>query len=85
MKKIKDTRILILFVGLFVLLLILFLTNFRTVRDSIPPEIGEHKIVGYAQYFGYPLYLDTFVFFAFILYPILFFTLFKCLKKGKNK
>lgn len=68
---------------LFALLLIYALSIFATFRYIrslfYPPEILEEKIVGYAQYFGYPFYFDTLLFFIFVLTPIapLFYILFK--------
>ncbi len=53
---------------------IVFLLAFRYLRDNaMIPEINKNKIIGYSQYFGYPLYLDTIIFFVFILYPVIFF------------
>jgi hypothetical protein len=49
----------------------------RPIRSLFPlPEIGSGKIIGYSQYFGYPLSFDTVFFFVLILVPLLivFFT-----------
>ncbi len=48
----------------------IFLLVFRYVRSFFPPpEISEFKIVGYSQYYGYPFYYDTLVFFILIFFP----------------
>ncbi len=45
--------------------------SFRKIRDLFPaPEISNSKIIGYAQFTGYPLYFDTFIFFLVMLSPI---------------
>ena len=52
-----------------ILVLIILL---RPIRSLFPmPAIGADKIVGYAQYFGYPLSFDTLFFFALMLIPLL--------------
>ena len=44
----------------------------RPVRSLFPlPEIGSDKIIGYSQYFGYPLSFDTLYFSILILVPLL--------------
>lgn len=58
--------------------------TFRYFRSLFyPPKIAENKIVGYAQYFGYPLYFDTLLFFFFIMMPALMF--FYILFRRKNR
>lgn len=59
----------IIFLSIFSLCteLVLILLFFRQIRDLFPaPEIEENKIIGYSQYFGYPFYFDTFIFFLII-------------------
>lgn len=54
--------------------------TFRYFRSLFyPPKITENKIVGYAQYFGYPLHFDTLLFFILIAIPalMLFYILFR--------
>lgn len=66
----KQKTISFLFISLIFsfFLTICLVLSFRAIRDSLPPtKIENQKIVGYSQYFGYPLYLDTIVFFIFIL------------------
>ena len=69
-------KIIILIEGLiyiFIIYLFIFL-NFRYLRSLFGrPEIGENGIIGYAQYFGYPLYFETILFAIFILAPIVIF------------
>ncbi|MEK7533762.1 MAG: hypothetical protein AAB600_00335 [Patescibacteria group bacterium] len=69
----KSTHIKILIEALFYFSIEVLLTLFfRKIRNLFPiPTIGENKIVGYAQYFGYPFYFDNFVFFLFIISPLL--------------
>ena len=52
--------------------------SFRTIRDLFPPpRITENKIVGFTQYFGYPFFFDTIIFFLFVISPALIFLLIK--------
>jgi hypothetical protein len=58
------------------ILLVIFLAafSFRKLRDLFSrPDYTHAGMVGYAQYFGYPLYLDTILFFCILLYPVVFF------------
>jgi hypothetical protein len=62
----------------FLLLDFLLVIAFRNIRDLLPPpEIGKKHIIGYSQYFGYPFYLDTIIFFILICYPLGFFIVIK--------
>lgn len=36
-----------------------------------PPQIGSEKLVGFAQYFGYPIYFDTIFFFLIVSIPLI--------------
>lgn len=66
---------------LILLILVFFAASFKTLRDLFPnPIISENTSIGYAQYFGYPLYLDSYIFFIIILSPVLFFTIMKLRK-----
>lgn len=70
----KSIHIKILIEALFYFFIevLLAIFYFRKIRNLFPiPPIGEQKIVGYAQYFGYPLYFDNFAFFLFIISPLL--------------
>lgn len=50
---------------------IILLLSFKKIRSLMPPpEIDEEKLVGFAQYFGYPFYFDTIFFFFLIFVPI---------------
>jgi hypothetical protein len=53
--------------------------SFRWIRDVLP-DPQKTTSIGYAQYFGYPLYLDTAIFSLIIFSPILFFAAIKFLK-----
>jgi len=66
-----DVKKLLAYIVLQILFLVFLFINFRTFRDFFPiPKILESKIIGYSQYFAYPLYFDTFIFFIVILSPI---------------
>ena len=88
----KKKEVIFLLSSFFVLFLVVVSLglSFRKTRDLLPPtEIGPQKIVGYTQYFGYPFYLDTIIFFVFICSPfisiILFFAINKLRQKGVMK
>lgn len=57
----------------------LMLISFKRIRGLFPiPDINSEKIIGYAQYYGYPLYFDTLLFFSFLLVPaVAFYLLYK--------
>lgn len=60
------------------------LIYFKKIRALLPPpEISSNKLIGFAQYFGYPLYFDTIFFFFLIFIPIL--TLIFFYKVNKRK
>lgn len=74
----KSVKILVEALLYFSIGALFILFTFRKVRSFFPPpSIGESKIVGYAQYFGYPFYFDTVLFFVFLLSPILIFAFIK--------
>ncbi len=82
-KKRSILLVNLLLLGLF---LIVFVLSFRNIRDSLPPpKIDETKIVGYTHFFGYPFYLDTVIFFIFILYQPVFFFVLRFTSKIKKK
>ena len=65
-------------IAMFFILSLLIFISFRVLRKMFPlPEINQEKIVGYSQYYGYPLYFDTILFFTFLLLPIVTFILCK--------
>ena len=70
---------------LFILFLLgAFALSFRKLRDVMPdPAVNAETSIGYAQYFGYPLYLDSIIFFILIISPVLFFTFIKLIQKSK--
>ena len=77
----------ILIEGLFYISIIysIILLNFRQLRYSFsPPKTTENEIIGYAQYFGYPLYFETIIFFVFILSPIVVFFGLSKIRKYKD-
>jgi hypothetical protein len=50
----------------------ILLLLFKKIRSFIPvPEIGEDKMVGFPQYYGYPIYYDTIYFLVLFILPIL--------------
>ncbi len=50
---------------------IFVLLHFRSLRMLFPyPKINSEKMVGFSQYFGYPFYFDTVLFFIIMLSPI---------------
>jgi hypothetical protein len=55
--------------------------SFKKFRDlfSSKPQVNT-DLLGFPQYYGYPLYLDTAIFFAVILFPVVFFFLMKFIK-----
>lgn len=58
--------------------------NFKGIRTLFPvPEIGKDKLIGFAHYYGYPLYYDTIFFFILIFIPILNFSVIYWLSKSK--
>ncbi|MBI2613663.1 MAG: glycosyltransferase [Candidatus Levybacteria bacterium] len=74
----------ILIEGLFYITIVysIILLNFRHLRSLFsPPKINQSEIVGYAQYFGYPLYFETIILFIFIFTPILVFFVLSKMKK----
>lgn len=76
-------------VMLFVILVMCLGIFFRTIRDTLPPPIIDRThIVGYTHYFGYPFSMDTVIFFLFISFPIVIFSIFSLFeqhsKKGKK-
>lgn len=74
--NLKDFIKFVIYLGLFDLALFL---SFRFLRTLFPlPEILGNKIIGYAQYFGYPIYFDNFIFIILFFLPaLLFLILFK--------
>ena len=70
---------------LFILFLLgAFALSFRKLRDVMPdPAVNAETSIGYGQYFGYPLYLDSIIFFILIISPVLFFTFIKLIQKSK--
>ncbi|GEM_PF-5377710 len=60
-------------ISLWLLSIIALGIGFRALRElAQQPQIDANKIVGYVQYFGYPIYFDSLVFnFIFILFIII--------------
>ncbi len=78
-KKKLNPDVILYSVILFVLyFLILF--EYRQLR-SFFPKPSKEDVIGFAQYFGYPLYFDNFIFLAIILSPILAFIIKRIIKK----
>lgn len=54
-----------------IVLLLILIISFKKIRALFPiPMIGEDKLVGFLQYYGYPLYFDTIFFFLIIFLPV---------------
>jgi hypothetical protein len=80
----KKLKLILLTLSMSLIVDFILIVLLRQIRALFPlPEIGSDKIIGYAQYFGYPLSFDTLLFFALILVP-LFVVLFTFLAK-RNK
>lgn len=63
---------------------IILALTFKKIRELFPiPMINNDKLVGFPQYFGYPLYFDTLFFFFLIFLPVLILLLFYLLEKHK--
>ena len=80
-------RLKIVIEGLFYISIIYLaiLLSFRQLRSLFRPvKITEDDIVGYAQYFGHPLYFETIIFFVFILSPILVFFILSKIRKYRE-
>lgn len=72
-KILNRQRIGFTLISLYFSELLFIFVFFRLIRDGFPePEIGVAGIIGYSQYFGYPIYLDSILFYAFILMPLIF-------------
>lgn len=51
---------------------------FRSIRELFPkPSLKGSDVVGFAQYFGYPLFFDYLLFFSLIFIPFVFYFLVK--------
>ncbi len=79
MVKLKSTRAKNAEFLLFNILLDIFILFFISVvfkvfrKISPPPMILENKIIGFSQFFGYPLNLDFYFFIVILITPILVF------------
>ena len=62
--------VILFFLSLFLDATVIFIL--KIVRFSFfPTGISSQQIIGYAQYYGYPFYFDTIVFFIFLLIPLI--------------
>lgn len=58
------------------------LTSSKVIRSFFPPpKILEGKIIGFAQYYGYPFLFDYFFVFEIIFIPIIVIILFSSISK----
>lgn len=73
-----------LFVLIEVFLIVIIFIAYRPIRVLFP-KFFVGGVVGYAQYFGYPLYFDNFVFLIIILSPILAFLIKRVVKRMYKK
>ncbi len=68
--------------GLSIILYLVMWFIFRYVRNYFPkPGLKDSNIVGFAQYFGYPLYFDIFLFCFIIFTPLVSYFLIKLIKR----
>ena len=85
-KQMTQRKVIIWFVFYVSIALCILALLFRTLRDLLPdPELKGDTSIGYAQYFGYPLYLDTFLFFLLLLLPVIYFFGIKIFSKKNIK
>lgn len=81
---IKTKNFYLLWIGIYFVCSIFIFLSFRFIRSIFPiPSIGEKEIIGYIQYFGYPFYFDTILFFTFLFLPVISYYITKLLKYGK--
>ncbi len=74
MIKLPNKKIIIQSVLLSSLINLLLLAFFKKFRGIIPPpEINRDGLIGFPQYFGYPLYFETLYFYLLIFAPVLTF------------
>ena len=79
LKKIVIKTIIVSTLMIFFLML-----GFKKIRTFFPPpEITNQKLVGFAQYFGYPFYFDSIVFLLVVFLPILMLFIFSFKKLTK--
>lgn len=65
--------------------LFLFICS-KYIRQSLPPpQILDNKIVGFSQFFGYPLYFDFYLFFLILFIPVITFFIFYFLEFKNEK
>lgn len=70
-KKSISTNKISVYIFFQAIFLFIIIVTFRKIRALFPvPQASDSEIVGYAQYYGYPLYFDTFIFFTIMLSPI---------------
>lgn len=85
-KRLKKDQIILIVQAAIITLLLLVVTGliFRKIRALFgTPMIGDSKLVGFAQYFGYPLFYDTLLFLFIVAVPVL--VIFALFLKGKSK
>ena len=83
----KNRKLKILLEGLLYisLMYLAILMTFRQLRSLFSyPKIAEDGIVGYAQYFGYPMYFETIIFFIFVFSPVLVFFILSKIRKYRD-
>ena len=84
--KSKNRNIIAKAIAIFMSIAILIFLTFKKLRQFfLPPNIPSEKIVGYAQYFGYPFYFDTLLVSTLFILPVVIFLTLKFLKLDKNK
>ena len=66
------------------IILIVLIITFKKIRTLFPiPMINNDELVGFPQYYGYPLYFDTVFFFFIIFLPLLILLFFYFWEKRK--
>lgn len=79
----KRNKVFIKTLLLSFVLLIILMFSFKKIRAFFPPpEIGNDKLVGFSQYFGYPFYFDNLLFAFLIAFPVAVFLFFYYKEKG---
>ena len=77
--KVNDKVVILKSFTMSMFLILIVAVIFKVIRHSnlLTTEISKSKIVGFAHFFNYPLYLDTVLFFLLILIPPAVFIFFR--------
>jgi len=80
-------NVLLFLIGLlaYFLTIVMTIPLIKTVRAFFTgPLVGDQKIVGYSQYFGYPFYFESYLFTAYIFLPLIILILIRIIVYEKN-